>query len=160
MRMYRFVIVALLMTVIYNGWAGISGRETETPQMNEELAKRIVEKNFVFVPYMAQSPDGATQQVSGSVFRVKPDSLISSMPYFGLRHSATANQADEGIKFNSTTFEYTSKARKKGGYDITIRPRNVRDVHQIYITIYPDGRAQLQVMSSNRQPISYMGIVS
>jgi hypothetical protein len=160
MRMYRFLIAAILLATAGNGWAGADAPEAGTFQMNEELAKRIVEKNFVFVPYMAQSPDGATQQVSGSVFRVKPDSLISSMPYFGLRHSATANQADEGIKFNSTTFEYTAKARKKGGYDITIRPRNVRDVHQIYITIYPDGKAQLQVMSSNRQPISFMGVVS
>lgn len=160
MRTYRFMIAAAFMIMAINGWAGSYSPKKAIRQTTETLAKRVTDKNFVFVPYMATSQDGATQQVSGSIFRVKPDSVISLMPYFGMRYSATANEADDGIKFNSVKFECTVKERRKGGWDVTIRPRNVRDVHQIYITIYPDGKAQLQVMSSSRQSISFMGIVS
>lgn len=160
MRMHRFVIAVLFTITACIVWAGTFSPKKAIRQATETLAKRVTDKNFVFVPYMAQSQDGATQQVSGSVFRVKPDSLISSMPYYGLRHAATANEADDGIKFSSVKFECTVKERRKGGWDVTIRPRNVRDVNQIYITIYPDGKAQLQVLSSNRQSISFMGVVS
>jgi hypothetical protein len=68
--------------------------------------------------------------------------------------------SEGGIHFTSTNFEYKVTERKKGGWDIVIKPKDVQAVQEFNFSIFDSGSASLQVNSTNRQPISFNGYVS
>jgi hypothetical protein len=116
-------------------------------------------KNYVFIAQLALPQGGATRPLT-SVYdlTVRPDSIISFLPFFGRAYSAPIGQTDGGIKFTSTKFDYKSQKRK-GKWEISIRPGDASDVQQIYLTIFENGSANLQINSINKQPISFTGYV-
>ena len=65
-----------------------------------------------------------------------------------------------GLNFTSTEFQYNLKSKKKGGWDITIKPTDIKDVRQMFLSIGENGYASLQVISNNRQTISYYGYIT
>lgn len=79
------------------------------------------------------------------------------MPYFGRAFVAPMNPSEGGIRFTSTDFNYTVKDRKKGGWDIAILPKDAKDVRQMLLSVTESGYGSLQVISNNRQQISYNG---
>jgi hypothetical protein len=85
------------------------------------------------------------------------DSIVSFLPYFGRAYSAPLDPTKGGIQFTSTDFEYDQTARNKGGWIINIKPRDVQDVRQLTLTVTQSGSASLQVISTNRQGISFNG---
>jgi hypothetical protein len=50
--------------------------------------------------------------------------------------------------------------RKKGGWEITITPKDGKDVRNCQLTVYESGNANLLVNSNNRQSINYSGEVA
>jgi hypothetical protein len=86
------------------------------------------------------------------------DSIVTYLPYFGRAYVAPVDPTEGGIKFTSTNFSYTAK-QKKDGWEITILPKDTRDVKQMYLSVSTKGYAKLQVISNNRESISYNGYV-
>ena len=117
-------------------------------------------KRYEFVA-QSMTPHGGRLRQLTSYYNViiTPDSVNADLPYVGRAYSASVSTTDVGIKFISTEFDYTSKDRKKGGWDVTIKPKGVTDVQQLFFTVYKDGTAYLQVTSNNRQGISFNGHV-
>jgi hypothetical protein len=74
-------------------------------------------------------------------------------------YSAPIDPSQGGIKFTSTKFEYIKQPGKKDGWDITIIPKDASDVQKLYLHVTSKGYATLQVTSTNRQPISFNGII-
>jgi hypothetical protein len=81
------------------------------------------------------------------------------VPYFGRAYTAPMDPTKGGIQFTSTKFEYKETKRKKGGWEILIKPKDTQDVSQMVLTVSETGFASLQVISNNRQPISFSGYV-
>jgi hypothetical protein len=52
------------------------------------------------------------------------------------------------------------KATKKGGWEIVLKPKDVRDVREYFLSVSEKGYANLRVTSNNRQPISYSGVIT
>jgi hypothetical protein len=135
-------------------------------QKNNDLKKEAIEKmisshNYVF---KAQTvlPTGAVpnrQLTSEYDLRVSKDTVISYLPYFGRAYTAPMDPAKGGIQFTSTNFEYKETKRKKGGWDILIKPHDTQDASQLLLNITETGYASLQVIGNNRQPISFSGYV-
>ena len=97
--------------------------------------------------------------------KVAKDSVIAYLPYYGRAYVAPYNPTEGGIKFTSTNFMYSKKQKKDGSWQIIIKPKdhNItdwRDVQQLTFDISPDGYASLQVLSSNRAPISFNGTIA
>ena len=92
--------------------------------------------------------------------KVSKDTVISDLPYFGRSYSADIGNSEGGIHFTSTNFEYQITERKKGGWDITIKFKDVKDAQQFSFSVFDSGSASLQVTSTNKQPISFNGYVS
>jgi len=118
-------------------------------------------ENYVFtVQTIVPMRGSARQETSGDyTLRVTPDSVISYLPYFGRAYSATIGTTDLAFQFNSTNFDYRVANRKKGGWDIVIKPKDVGEQPQLALTIFPGGTASLQVTSANRDPITFNGTV-
>ena len=140
----------------------IAGTTIAHAQKKENFIKNKIEnKNYDFIVQSVTPTAGSTRQLSPDYdLRVTPDSIISYLPYFGRAYSAPLASSEGGINFTSTKFDYSSVARNKGGWDIMIKPKDAQDVQQLFLTIFSNGSAMLQVTSINRQPISFNGYIS
>ena len=123
--------------------------------------KNIVEnQNYFFIAQTALPSTGSSRQLSPDyTVKVSKDTIISDLPYFGRAYSAPIGKLDGGIKFTSNNFDYKKEVHKKGGWDIFIEPKDVREVQQLSFSISENGYATLKVISTNHQAISFYGYV-
>src|SRR2546423_11477630 len=109
------------------------------------IRSKVEAKNFVFKAQTASPAKGGLHHlISDYDLKVKGDSLISYLPYYG-RAYAGADLNEGGIQFTSTKFDYKMKAKSKGGWDITIKPKDAHDVNQMTLSISEGGNAYLTV---------------
>jgi hypothetical protein len=120
----------------------------------------INSKNYTFLAQYAQ-PLGRRQipLTTEYTLTVRNDSLISYLPYFGQAYVAPINPEDAGLMFTSTHFDYVANPTKKGGYTIIIKPKEEPKANQLILNITSTGYASLQVLSQNRQTISFRGVM-
>ena len=103
---------------------------------------------------------GRTRQLTPDYdLRVSKTEITSYLPYFGRAYTPPIDPSRGGIQFTSKDFDYTATPRKKGGWDVTIKPKDYQDVQQMSLNISASGYATLQVTSSSRQPISFNGYI-
>jgi hypothetical protein len=123
------------------------------------VQKLIDSKNFVFRAQTVLPQRGSSRQLTSEYdLRLLGDSVVSFLPFFGRAYEAPIGQTDGGIKFTSTDFSYNVKKKKKG-WDITIVPKDARDVRQLFLNVSAGGYARLQVLSTNREGIAYNGYI-
>ncbi|MES2371107.1 MAG: DUF4251 domain-containing protein [Bacteroidota bacterium] len=131
-------------------------------QQKEMVIKnKIQAKSYVFIAQSVSPMRGSMRQLTTEYdLRVSPDSIISWLPYFGRAYSAPIASSEGGIKFTSTNFDYRVVNRSKDGWNITIKPKDVPDINQLLLTVFASGSASLQVISNNREPITFSGYIS
>lgn len=134
---------------------------TKKKPSKEDVVKDLIQKKeYVFVAQMALPMGGGSRQLTSYYdFKVYGDTLKSDLPYFGRSFSAPIDPSKIGINFTTTDFDYAVADRKKGGWDITITPRNNSDWRQFLLTVFTNGSASMQASSNNRQPISFNGYI-
>jgi len=146
------------------GLVNVNAQDSKADKKAAEAAlitKIISEQNFMFTAQSVTPMGGRFRQLTTDYnVKVSKDTVNSDLPYFGRSYSADIGSSEGGINFTSTDFEYQVSDRKKGGWDITIKPRDVKDVQQFNLSVFESGSASLQVNSTNRQPISFNGYVS
>lgn len=122
----------------------------------------ISSRNYVFNAQTVLPMSGRTRQISadGYDLTVTRDTINAYLPYFGRAFSAPVDPSRGGIQFVSADFEYTEEAGKNGGWEITIKPKDATGVQQLYLSVSEDGYASLRVISTNRQPISFNGVIA
>jgi hypothetical protein len=131
-------------------------------ESNDVTLKNILtNKSFVFKAQTAWPLQGQVIQLSpGFDMKVLIDSINTYLPYFGRAYAADyAPTGGGGINFTSSKFEYKLKERTKGGWELTIKPVDAKDVTQLNYSISTNGFATLQVISNNRQAISFYGVI-
>lgn len=127
-------------------------------QVSNSIADLIKAQNYVFVAQTASPSRGGLRQLDpGYDLVVKKDSVVAFLPYFGRSYNAPIDPTEGGIKFTSTEFEYNVKDRKKGGWDIQIKPKDNKDVRILQLSVFDNGSASLIVTSNSRQNISFNG---
>jgi hypothetical protein len=124
------------------------------------VRQKLEAKRYTFVAQTANPMRGRMIQLTSPYdLRISGDSVIAALPFFGRAYSAPVNPSDNGINFTSASAEYKSVFRKKR-WEISIRPKDVSAISVLNLTVYANGRAQLQVTSNNRDPISFNGWLS
>lgn len=124
------------------------------------LQQAVNAKQFAFKAQTVLPMTGSTRYLT-TEYEVKMlgDSLVSFLPYFGRAYSITYGERG-GIDFTSTKFDYKVSARKKGGWDIIIETKDVKNVQRFQFTVSENGYTYLQVISNNRQPIAFNGYIT
>jgi hypothetical protein len=133
---------------------------------SEKKAKKLTEvknmvdsKDYVFVAQYVNPQRGGQHYLTSEYdFNVGKDSLVAYLPYFGRAYVAPINPEDASMIFTATHFEYKT-TEKKDGWDVSIKPKDAKDVNAMRLNIYKDGNATLQIISNNREAISYMGYI-
>lgn len=140
-------------------------------------AKIVEEKKYVFVAtnampmnsteinnILSRMPGGSGGNINliGSSYdvRITPDSIECYLPYYGRAFAAPMNNDDSGYKFKSKKFSYVATKRKKGGWEIKVNTKDVKDNVRMNLSISENGYATLNVFSNNKQSISYNGYLS
>jgi hypothetical protein len=131
---------------------------TALQAQDKNVTALIESKNYVFIAESAHPLSGGFRQLTTEYdLRVLGDSIVAYLPYFGRAYAAPIDPTKGGIQFTSTDFEYSQQVRKKGGWNISIKPKDAQDVRQMTLFIRENGNASLQVTSNNRQAISFNG---
>ena len=147
-------IFLAFLIIIFGGFPALTAQEKDAA----EIQQMFDTKNFIFKAETVNPQSGRTRQLTQEYdLTISRDKIISFLPYYGRAYNAPVS-SEGGIKFTSTDFSYDVKKVKKG-WEITIIPKDVSDVHQMYLTAFTNGRATLQVTSNSRQNISFNGYV-
>jgi hypothetical protein len=123
--------------------------------------KKMVEaKRYIFQAQTALPLRGGVRNLTTEYdLKVTPTAIVCYLPYFGRAYVAPINPTQGPLEFTSTKFSYTMTPRKKGGWDVVIKPTDHRDVQQMTLTISSAGYTTLQVTNLNRDPISFNGVI-
>src|ERR1700712_3426274 len=152
------LVVCILSTTLFSV---AQQHPTKQEIKKAEIKNAIDSQLYTFHAQQAMSLGGGTRQLTSEYdMHVKTDSVTTYLPYFGRAYEAPIDPTDGGIKILTQKFTYQKTVRKKGGWDITIKPTERMDVQQLFLTVSEDGYATLQVTCLNRQPISFFGYVS
>lgn len=155
----KHLLVLSMITVAMAANAQNS-KEDKNAAKKEAVKNMISAQQYVFRAQSVQPLSAATRQLTSEYdVGITKEKVTSYLPYFGRAYSAPVNSSQGGIQFTSTSFEYTATDRKKGGWEISIKPKDAPEVQQLNLTISEDGYATLNVTSTNRQPISFTGVI-
>ena len=118
-------------------------------------------KSFVFKAQTVIPAAGSSRHLTSDYdVRVTPESVVSYLPYFGRAYTAPLDPQKAGHDFTSKAYDYILKERRKGGWELIIRPRDVSDIRSLNFVIFDNGNATLQISSNSKQTISYSGAVA
>jgi uncharacterized protein DUF4251 len=158
MRNANVTIQKMLFIVCLLGLSSFSLRA----QDKTVAVKNLVDSGeFIFHAQTAMPSSGPTKQLTSEYdVRLSKNAFVSHLPYFGRAYSAPYGSGNGGFNFTSKDFAYSSKTRKKGGWEISIKPKDVTDVREFLLTVSESGHGTLRAMSNNRQPISFTGYVT
>ena len=111
---------------------------------------------------MPNAPQLRTFQISGENYgiEIKKGVMEVTLPYFGRTFNASYGATDTSYRFTSKDYAVTKSQSKKGNWVYKIKPNDVKNVSDINIEIFKNGKALTSVRSNDRQPISYDGYIS
>jgi hypothetical protein len=155
------VIVSFLMLIAFSASQAQQTKKEKQAAEAAAMKDLILSKSYLFEAQSTTPSGGRLKQLSyGYYVKVMGDTLVSYLPYFGQSHAPTLPSESDGINFTSTLYEYKVEDRKKGGWDIIFIPKDYSDVQKIYLTVFENGNASMQVTSQSRSNISYSGYVT
>jgi len=128
-------------------------------------AQRANPMNYDVINVMNSIPNSASSnilQLNGNyTVVVKNNMLDVALPYFGRVFNPTYG-TDNSFRFTTKNFTVNKSQSKKGNWVIRIKPdrNDQKNIDEITIEVYKNGRAFTSVRSTDRQPITYTGYIS
>lgn len=154
----------LIFTMIF-GFISLNLNAQDKKKQNQEATSQAIQEavesgKFIFKAQSATpSKGGVIQLTSGYQVSVSPEEIVSELPYYGRAFSGGYGGSDGGIKFTSKAFDYEVKPKKKGGWDVKIIPSDVSQIVKIFLSVTGGGYATLRITSTDRDAISYSGVI-
>ena len=127
----------------------------------ENISNMPDSSEWTFTANIALPQSGRTRQITGGYdVRFSRSKLIVYLPYFGKAYSgADLFSGKSPLDFTSVDFTIERTAARKGGWNISIKPKDYKEVQSLDFTFYDNGTAYLSVSMQNRSPISFNGNV-
>lgn len=151
-------ILFLSLVFFFNACSSSKPVTASTP---EETKQAILSNRWIFVAQSVNPQGGRTQIINGRYeIRTSKDTVNAYLPYFGKSYSGAGAMTNANpMDFKSTNFSIEQAATKKGGMQVTIRPKDYNPVQTMLFLFYDNGSASLTVTLADRSPISYNGRV-
>jgi hypothetical protein len=154
------LLLPLFMFICLQSFSQSDAEQKKQVQYNQ-LKSRIDSRKFRFHALSATSMKGMTRQLTSDYFlKLNKDSLSVELPYYGRSFTTNYPPTDLTTEFETTQFSYQSDTLKKGGWDITIVPKNESNASKISLSITTIGYCTVRVSSNSREPISYYGTIT
>ena len=130
-------------------------RQAHLERQATQVSQAICEGTFLVSIDRMIPHTGSVRQVSQYSVEVKDNVLTSYLPYFGQARQASFNGGN-ALDFKTEMNAYVVKPIEDG-YRIQIQANTKEDRFLYTLNIYNDGSVTLDVLSDNRDPITYMG---
>ncbi len=125
---------------------------------SNNIKNMVDSSHFVFVADRAIPLRGSSRYLTSDYeVTIKKDTLNSYLPYFGRAYQAPIDPTKGGIQFISTNFTYQVNPKGSNQWNIIIKPNDNRDVLQMYFDIFDNGTANLNIVNTHKDPISFDG---
>ncbi|MEP6746505.1 MAG: DUF4251 domain-containing protein [Bacteroidota bacterium] len=126
----------------------------------QKLTDWVTNQQYSFIAQSVNPLSGRQRQLDSQYdLKVSKEQVVADLPYFGIAYFSPVNPSDAGIHFTSKTFEYSLTKRKKDGWNVLVKSKDLNDQQDLNLTIYSNGKATLQVTSNRRQAISFNGYI-
>lgn len=142
---------------------GIMPIQAQVIQKEQNPYEQILkEQDFTFTAQAYATASSEKKQMTDPYsFKVSLDSIVGVLPYYGQSYTAQINLTDGSIKFNILKYKYEFMEKKKGRYQVAIKPEDKNTtIQSFYMTIFTDGTGQVDVLSRNREPMTFYGSIS
>lgn len=126
---------------------------------SERVADSIQNRTFtVELNYVTPRRTGGHHLTSPYSVRVEGDSIYSYLPYFGVAYRADWNsQYGSPLDFKRPIKAINHEKTRKGYYRVWVKTVNNLEQLTYYFEIFDNGKASLDVMPTDREPISFTG---
>jgi hypothetical protein len=165
--MKTFIKLTFVLAIVVFSINNTNAQSTKKEKQAAKVAKikaLLDARNYIFDATYVIPQRGNSRSISyGYDVIVSKDTVTAFLPYFGRVTIAPIDASDGGVKFTSTKFDYKTEPAKNG-YNITITPKEnntqgSKDVRYLRLNVSTSGYASLQVISNNRDPISFNGTI-
>ena len=135
--------------------------EAVTGASPEQVAQAIQENRWIFRTNRVMPQSGRTRNVTGLYeVRSTADTIVVFLPYFGRAYSGAATMNTQSpLDFRTTDFSIDKKEEKNGSWEVVVKPKDNREIQSMAFSFFTNGSAQLNVLLTNRSPISFSGTV-
>lgn len=160
MKTLSKIFLNIVLVVTGLAFATVAPAQKNKEQRIQAIKNAVDSQHYTFYAEYANPMRGTQRYLTPYyTLSIAKDSIICFLPYFGRAYQAPVNPAEGGIKFTSTNFEYSNSAGKKGSWYIKIKPKDAQEVQQLTLQIFTDGTTILQVISTNKDAISFNGYI-
>jgi len=159
MKTLRYLcILVLIVGAGLNTTFAQNSKKDKKAEKEATIKKNVDGQNYTFTANYVLPQRGGGKQLTETYYdlKVNKDSVIAFLPYYGRAYFDVPYNGDTGMKFTSTKFSYSVKPKRKG-WEVTIIPRDAKNIDKVMLNISPDGYATLSINSTNRDFISYDG---
>jgi len=126
--------------------------------LKEQTQKLIENKNFEFIPDHAIPTRGRSVSISNFSVKVKGDTIVSYLPYYGRAYSVDYGSNSSPFDFTLVSEESNFSSNDKYN-ELKYMVKKGSDSLTYRFKIFEYGSSSLDVNSTNRQPISFRGQV-
>ncbi|WP_207493062.1 DUF4251 domain-containing protein [Aridibaculum aurantiacum] len=156
-----FLRIAVILSVISTAiFTSCSTASNTSGTSNSEAVNLVKQRSYIFQAQSITPQGGGLRPLTPEYeLTVSKDTIHCFLPYMGRSFTAPMDPRQIGLDFNSTNFEYQETARRNGRIEITIIPKDNREVRQMNLSVSPDGFAMLNVGMLNKQPVAFNGII-
>lgn len=124
------------------------------------MAALIDSRKFRFIAQTMAPSRITPANISGSGYglTLMDDSISVILPFFGRAFGAGTNRDGGPIQLNTTAFT-TSSRINNGRWEFNFEPSDQSQVRQLLLSVSENGYASLQVLSTNRESVSFNGVI-
>ena len=123
-----------------------------------QSVKPLVDSDeFVFQVRHVAGTRNPYVSTSNYTMTVTKDEIACELHYFNGNDAVPTDTSILGLQFNSAHFTYNKTPGKRGGWVITINPKDNLDVWQLILSVTGYGEATLMVYSNSRRPTRFIG---
>jgi hypothetical protein len=133
-------------------------KERETKKI-EEVRNLIMDSTFVFNATHAMPLGGGSIHLNYSFdAEINKDTIVSYLPFYGVAYRPDYGGRNSAFDFIQPIENYKLE-KDKNGYMVTFEVKNKMDHLDFTFRISELGYANLNIISTNRQAMSFYGII-
>lgn len=158
------LIIVTLILIVSNPILAQSKKELKKQAEQEQYTKtkKLIESGlYTFEATSANTQKGRRVDLTTSFnsLKINNSNAVADLPFFGISQ-VSHFKGDGGIKFDTKNIDYKIEHNDKK-YRITIKfkAKNKTETFDLFLTVFADASATLNVSSSQRDFMSYRGAI-